>query len=131
MKVLALDIGDKWTGVAVGDTNYKLALPHSVIKAESVDDLLEQVTSLVKTEQAELVVVGIPIALSGEASKQTVKTNQVVGLLSKKIKIKVVTFDERLTTRRASAPAALPTRRVDEKAAMYLLQDYLDQANLV
>lgn len=130
MKVLALDIGDKWTGVAIGDTAYKLALPHSVIKADSPADLVEQIAGLVKSENIELVVVGLPKTLAGESSAQTVKTAALVDLLSKKITTRLVTFDERLTTRRAQAPSDLPKRQVDEVAAMYLLQDYLDQVNL-
>lgn len=130
MKVLALDIGDKRTGVAVGDTDHKLALPHGVIESRDTSDLVNQVATLVDQEKVELLVVGEPKSLSGQASEQTNKTKLIANQLKEKLAIKVILFDERLTTGRANVPASLPKRRVDELAAMYLLQDYLEKFNL-
>ena len=130
MKVLALDVGDKRTGLAVGVTESKLALPFGLVEAEVFEDWAEQVKKVVVDEQIDLVLVGDPKTLSGGSSSQTKKSQDWGNRLQTLINVKVEFFDERLTSKQADGVLDKSTRSRDEIAAMYLLQDYLNSRNL-
>ncbi|MFH1111558.1 MAG: Holliday junction resolvase RuvX [Patescibacteria group bacterium] len=130
MKILALDWGEQRTGLAIGYTESKLALPFGVIAEAETLELIKKIIKIIKEEEIELLLVGEPKTMSGGDSKQTKKVQEFVQNLKQELTIKVELMDERLTTKRASGPSSLPTRSNDELAAMYLLQDYLDRYNL-
>lgn len=135
MKVLAIDYGTRRVGLAIGDTEVNLALPHGVIERTSDAELLTRLREIVAEEEIDLVIVGEPVTLSGTSSAQTKTSRAFADLLSAGLAVKVTLMDERLTSQRADAVtlgAAAPTRSRDELAAMFLLQDYLErQANNV
>ncbi len=130
MKILAIDWGIHKTGLALGSTETKLALPFGVIKQAEQAKLIEQLKKIINDEEVNLLLVGEPKTLAGGESEQTRQLHQFVQQLKSKLNVKIELVDERLTTKQANKPAALPTRRLDELAAMYLLQDYLDRYNL-
>jgi putative Holliday junction resolvase len=127
MRVLAIDYGEKRVGLAVGDSTTNLALPFGVLQRTSDELLLEQLVKIVNEEDVGTVVVGEPLSLSGGASEQTTACRNFAQFLKANLKVGVVMFDERLTSRRADMPSqGIKTRSRDELAAMFLLQDYLD-----
>lgn len=133
MKVLAIDYGIKRVGLALGDSDINLALPFGVLSEMNIDDLIKRLKEIIIEEEIELIVVGEPISLTGKVSDQTKTTREFADKLKKELVIPIKLFDERLTSRRADAAtlgAAIPTRNRDELAAMFLLQDYLDQQNI-
>lgn len=131
MKILAVDWGVNKTGLAVGNTETKLALPFAVIKQSNQSKLIEQLKKIVGDEEVELLLIGEPKTMAGGESQQTRRLHEFVQQLKLALTVKVELMDERLTTKRAVKPSPLPTRSDDELAAMYLLQDYLDLHNLV
>lgn len=134
MKVLAIDYGSKRIGLALGDTDTALALPHGVLERTTDQVLLDQLQLIVAEEEITTVLVGEPVTFSGEKSLQTKACREFADLLEKNLKVKVVLVDERLTSRRADAVtigAGAPTRARDELAAMFLLQDYLERQQSV
>ncbi|MFA4937401.1 MAG: Holliday junction resolvase RuvX [Patescibacteria group bacterium] len=131
MKILAIDWGVNKTGLAVGSTETKLALPFSVLKQANQSQLIQQLKKIIDDEEIELLLVGEPKTMAGGESQQTRLLHDFVNQLKLQLAVKVELMDERLTTKRSMAPSPLPTRSNDELAAMYLLQDYLDRYNLV
>ncbi|MFH1866468.1 MAG: Holliday junction resolvase RuvX [Patescibacteria group bacterium] len=131
MKILAIDYGEKRTGLAIGDSSGKLAVPFGVLKESRVELLIEKIKKIIKEEEIDHLLVGEPKSLTGGQSSQTIKVQNFVKQLRAQLNIKVITLDERFTTKRALGPSVAPTRQRDELAAMYLLQDYLDSLNLV
>ncbi|MBI5465673.1 MAG: Holliday junction resolvase RuvX [Candidatus Kerfeldbacteria bacterium] len=127
MKVLAIDYGQKRVGLALGDSSLFLALPYGVLQRQNDELLLEQLSKIVSAEGVDTVIVGEPLSLSGQASKQTATCRAFAEFLKTNLSVAVEMFDERLTSKRADMPrSAARVRSRDELAAMFLLQDYLD-----
>jgi putative Holliday junction resolvase len=123
VKVLALDFGRARTGVAVSDPTGTLARPLGVVEQATTEDGLARIERLVAEQAAERVVVGLPLTMRGEAGEQARETQRFVELLSARLAVPVVTFDERFTTDLAEQT---PSRSdEDARAAAHLLSGYL------
>lgn len=77
MRYLAIDHGDKRTGLAISDASETLVSPHSVIATGSEAELLRQVIAVVQQEQIQAIVVGMPYNMDGSEGPRAKK---VVGL---------------------------------------------------
>ena len=123
MRILALDPGTERTGVAVCDPTETVVRPCGVVRKAMTDDGLREVAATVAAEEAELVVVGIPVSLGGGEHAQVVLSRDFAERLAAVVDVPVETYDERFTTRlaeRRGGDAAL-----DARAAAVLLEDYL------
>ena len=125
MKVVALDYGAARTGVAVSDPTGTLARPLCVVERAGSGDGLARVARLVGEEDAECVVVGLPLTLRGERGQQAAETERFIDALRRVVDVPVESFDERFTTALASqAPASSAPE--DARAAAHLLTTYLE-----
>lgn len=128
MKVLALDYGAARTGVAVSDPTGTLARPLEVIERASTQQGLARVAELVAAEEAELVVVGLPLRLTGERGAQALETDAFLAKLRDVLPVPVEAFDERFTTALAQqSPGRVAAE--DARAAAHLLSSYLTWAS--
>jgi len=125
--VLALDFGAARTGVAVSDPTGTLARPLGVVERAGTDAGLGRLVELVRSEEAERVVVGLPLTLKGERGDQALATEEFVAVLRMRLDVPVETFDERFTTDLAEqTPSDAPE---DARAAAHLLSSYLEWAS--
>jgi len=121
--VLALDYGAARCGCAVSDPTGVLATPLDSISDPGSDRGLEEISRLVADSQAERVVVGLPVSLSGHEGPQAEEARRFAELLAERLEVPVETFDERFTTRLAQrTPGRMPE---DSRAAAHLLESYL------
>jgi putative Holliday junction resolvase len=132
--VLAFDVGEKRLGIAVSDTTRSIASPVSVIDASALDELRR----IVADYEPELLLVGLPLTLSGEEGSQAQKVKAFVKAHLDSFGIKVAFADERFSsveaqrTARASRVTDKKSRgRLDMIAATVFLQDYLDGCDKV
>lgn len=126
MKVLALDYGAARTGVAVSDPTGTLARPLCVVQRASSEAGLARLAELVRDEQAERVVVGLPLTLRGERGAQARETEAFVEALRARLQVPVETEDERFTTVLAQQTGGRAPE--DALAAAHLLQGWLERA---
>ena len=127
MRVLALDYGLARTGVAVSDPTGIVARPLDVIESAGSEAGLARVAELARAEEADLIVVGLPITLRGETGAQAAETERFVDALRDVAGLPVETFDERFTTRQAQASiAAGAGAEEDALAAAHLLTTFLE-----
>jgi putative Holliday junction resolvase len=123
VRVVALDYGAARTGVAVSDATGTLARPLGVVERAVSPDGLARIRSIVREQEADRVVVGLPLTLRGEHGPQARETGDFVRQLRDILDVPVETYDERFTTAIAAhAPGAAPE---DARAAAHLLQSYL------
>jgi putative Holliday junction resolvase len=127
LKVLALDYGAARTGVAVSDPTGTLARPLCVVERASSEAGLARLAELVRDEQAERVVVGLPLTLRGERGAQVGETERFLEALRQVVDVPVDTFDERFTT--ALAAGGGGDAPEDARAAAHLLSSYLAWAS--
>jgi len=133
--VLALDLGSKRIGVAVSDLTGTIASPLTVLhRSRSRRHDHDAIARLVRDEEAERVVVGLPLSLSGAEGPAARAARAEARALSTVVGVPIETFDERLSTvtaERALAEGNVrgPARRqvVDKVAAAVFLQAYLDR----
>ncbi|HSC90925.1 MAG TPA: Holliday junction resolvase RuvX [Gaiellaceae bacterium] len=126
MKVLALDFGAARTGVAVSDPTGTLARPLCVVERAATGPGLAALARLIGEEDVDLVVVGMPLTLRGEAGGQAAETERFVEALREVVAVPVETFDERFTTVLASRSGGAGDE--DARAAAHLLEGYLARA---
>lgn len=128
-KYLALDIGQKRIGVALGDDVVKIAVPMEAIEVDGNE--LEAIVKYIVREEADVVVIGYPRNQSGEATAQTA----YVEAMAKQVETfapKVVFQDESLTSVLAEQRLKVlgkPYTKgdIDAHAAALILQDYLEK----
>jgi putative Holliday junction resolvase len=121
LKVLALDYGAARTGVAVSDPTGSVARPLCVVERAATKAGLARLRELVREEDAERVVVGLPLTLRGARGEQARETERFVEGLRAAVDVPVETFDERFTTMLAG-----PGPGDDARAAAHLLSSYLE-----
>ncbi|HUZ15026.1 MAG TPA: Holliday junction resolvase RuvX [Gaiellaceae bacterium] len=126
---MALDYGSARTGVAVSDPTGTLARPLSIVERAGSDAGLAELVRLIDSEEAERIVVGLPLTLRGERGEQAAETERFADTLRAAIDIPVELFDERFTTDLAQQTAqsigssAAPE---DAVAAAHLLSGWLE-----
>lgn len=127
MKVLGLDIGDKWTGVAISDELGMFARPLTTIHAETLVTFLEEI---VQKEPISTIVVGYPITLRGTISEQTLKIKNEKEALEKHFpQLRFILQDERLTSKQADTLKKNHSKEDKlaghARAAAFILSNYL------
>lgn len=128
MKILALDIGDRWTGVAISDPLGILPRPYDTSKTSDLYTFLEKV---ITKENISTIIVGLPTTLRGTESEQTKKIISMTEAL--KIHFPTIEWkmwDERLTSKQAAGIKSAKTKeeklRSHAIAAAIFLSTYLE-----
>ncbi len=123
MRVLALDPGEARCGCAVSDPTGTLATPLSAVERPDTRKGLARLAQLAEALEAERVVVGLPLTLSGHEGGQAARARAFAHRLGASITVPVDLHDERLTTRMAEATGGRAD--ADSRAAAHLLESYL------
>jgi putative Holliday junction resolvase len=128
MKVVALDIGDTWTGSAISDALGMFARPYQTTATTELHSFLAR---LFAQEQIAIAVVGYPKTMSGGKSQQTEKVEQVYRQLATLFpELEWILWDERLSSKRADALKKSNTKEdklfSHSRAAAFILSSYLE-----
>ena len=136
-RAVGVDLGTRRIGVAVSDGSGAMAFPRPHI-ARSGDPAADRaaIAGVVDEVGAEVVVVGVPLSLSGARGSAALAAQEEAAELARVLEkrgVRVETVDERLTTVSAHAALAEAGKRsrarrsaVDSAAATVLLQGWLD-----
>lgn len=131
MRVVGLDLGSRRIGVAVSDPTGTLASPYEVV--ERSPRSYDQIRRIVEEVEAERVVVGLPLSLSGKEGPAATAAKEEAAALADVLDVPVETYDERLTTVSANRSmmdlkmkADARRRVVDKVAAAVMLQSWLE-----
>ena len=131
--VLAFDFGEKYTGVAVGESSLGVAHPLGLIAAQSNAARMDEAASLVTQWKPEFLVVGLPLALDGSEHDLTRRCRRFAHQLEARFGLPVKLVDERLSS--AAAEEALRAvgsggrkhkLRTHQVSAQIILQSYFD-----
>lgn len=136
MRIIGLDYGSKTVGVAVSDPLGFTAQGVEIIRREKTNKLrqtLARIEELVKLYEANEIVLGYPKNMNNTEGERCEKTQEFKEMLERRTGLKVILWDERLTTVMADQTMIQEgVRREDRKqyvdkiAAMFILQGYLD-----
>ncbi|MGH2990451.1 MAG: Holliday junction resolvase RuvX [Solirubrobacterales bacterium] len=122
MRVLALDPGAARCGCAISDPTGVIARPLPVI--EPPDPRV--VAALVAEHSIDVVVVGLPVGLSGKEGAEAGRARAFRDDLANLVDVPVETYDETLTTKLAQRTARSGAGAAEDSiAAAHILESYL------
>ena len=131
-RALGIDYGDTRIGIAVSDPLKIISKPLLTLKNDS--NFLAELKNIIEEKKVNAIVVGYPIGMKGQITKQTEKVESFIQLLRGNIKIKISKVDERLSS--VSASNALIEQGIktghnkeliDDTSAAIILQEFLDR----
>lgn len=132
VRYLAIDLGDKRTGLAGGDSVLKLVQPLDVLTVPRGPALLETLARAVEQHGPDALVVGIPLNMDGTEGAPAQEVRAFARLLAERTGLPVHLQDERLSSFEADARMARSGRTHKDKrklrdalAACAVLEDFL------
>jgi putative Holliday junction resolvase len=132
-RILALDLGKKRIGLALSDELGITAQGLETLERRGRRDDIEDLRKLVNLRGVTKILMGDPLHMSGDASRQGEYTREFAGELERKTGLPVEFRDERWTSREAErtlrgSGVAHEKRKatIDRLSAVILLQSYLD-----
>jgi putative Holliday junction resolvase len=132
MAIIALDVGERRIGVAVSDPSESFALPLRTIERTRLHVDLETILNVAVEYGAATIVIGDPIALSGERGIAARKMDEFAAVLARAFPGTIERVDERMTTAlvtrsliEADVSRAKRKRAVDQLAAAAILDSFL------
>lgn len=143
MRFLSLDLGDKRTGLATGDSVTRLAGPAGVIElplnaADNGARLLDAIMKVIDDDRPAGIVIGLPLNMDATEGPASKKVRDFAARIAQRANLPIHFQDERLTTREADwtmaqsgLTHAQKKARRDALAAAAILRDFLasDQFN--
>ncbi|MFH1745385.1 MAG: Holliday junction resolvase RuvX [bacterium] len=120
---LGIDWGTSRVGLAMGDSETKIATPYKVVND------LNEILEIIKQEKINEIVIGRPVKMSGDTENLTLEYGEFIISLKNNMHLPVREIDERLTSKAADALFGDKIAKVprDAVAAMLILQSYLDR----
>jgi len=135
-RILAVDWGERRVGLAVCDPTGTLASGLETLVVSGPADAVGRVAAVAREVEAQSIVVGLPLLLSGERGSAAEAAERFAAGLATASGLPVSTWDERLTSSLASrrmrergerGRRGRRTGRLDQDAAIALLESWLQK----
>jgi putative Holliday junction resolvase len=134
MRFLSIDLGEKRTGLAVGDDDSGVISPVDVLEIARGDRLLEALLKAIKQHEPGELVIGLPINMDGTEGPAARIVREFGKQLQQRSALPVHFQDERLTSYAADQQMSQSGRTHKQKkqlrdalAAAEILRDFLEQ----
>ena len=132
MRYLAIDLGDKRTGIAVGDNELRMAQPVCVLQVPIGDLLITAITKAIEEQGVDALVMGLPLNMDGSLGQRVEITKTFAEKLRAATNLDIHFQDERLTSSAAeeqlsgSGKTHKQKKKIrDALAAAEILNDFL------
>ncbi len=133
MRYLAIDPGDKRTGLAVGDDETGIVSPAETIVTSSEAERDRRLGAAIDTHGPDALIVGLPLNMDGSEGEAAKRARACAAAWGRRFELPVHLWDERLSSAAADESMARSglTRgqkraRRDALAAAAILRDFLD-----
>ncbi|HIA71900.1 MAG TPA: Holliday junction resolvase RuvX [Phycisphaerales bacterium] len=134
MRFLAIDLGDKRTGIAVGDDELRMAQPVCVLEIPIGELLINAILKTIEEQGVDALVIGLPLNMDGTPGQRVVITKAFASNLEIATNMQLYFQDERLTSSAAeeklsgSGKTHKQKKKIrDALAAAEILNDFLAQ----
>ncbi|MDP8203037.1 MAG: Holliday junction resolvase RuvX [Candidatus Tenebribacter mawsonii] len=131
-RLMGIDFGDVRIGIALSDPLQIIAQPYKVIPNN--EDTFSEISRIIKNEEVEKIILGLPQNLSGEDTKKTLEVREFFEILKSKIQIPIIFWDERYTSVEANEELkqmgytiAESRKVIDKVAASIILKSYMEE----
>lgn len=133
-RILAVDPGDKRSGIAISDPTGTIANPYTVIQHVSRKADALEILKIATENKVVRIIIGWALDSDGYPGPQARKAQRLAGVISEQTDIPVELWDESGSTRKAwSAQVNMMGKKkrrrkktIDSLAATVILQTYLD-----
>jgi len=152
-KILALDYGRTKIGLALADSQARIAEPFTTLERVNRNDDMRRLREFARDHHVKQIVVGLPLRLDGTRGEMAEEATRFAERLRKQLALPVEMVDERLTTweaerileeelgrrithtethtgRRKLTRASDGKYTVDAVAAMVILREYLARTSV-
>lgn len=123
IKYLGIDWGEARIGLAIGDSEMKIATPYKIVGS------IEEIEKVIQEEEINEIVIGEPVELNSGMIKEDNPYKDFFCKLKNKMQIPIHAIDERFSSQAADSLAIDKKSNAprDAVAAMLILQSYLDR----
>lgn len=132
-RILALDVGKKRIGLALSDPLFITAQGLPTLQRTTIREDLATLKELTEERGVSLLLVGYPLHMSGDESRQSVYTRDFAERLVDRVGLPVRFWDERMTSveagrvlKQSGISIDKRAKAVDQMSAVILLSSYLD-----
>ena len=133
--LLGLDFGEKTIGIAVSDKSLTIATPIKTIRRKSISKDLIELFDLIEVYNVGGLIVGLPLSLNGKENIRTEQVRKFVKSIELQKNIKIMLYDERFSSdvifkelRKNHNSISKIKKKLDQQAAAYILQGFLDSS---
>jgi len=126
VRVLAIDHGDARIGLAISDEGGMIARPLQIIKHTTKKEDAEKIARIVLENNVEKIVIGLPTDSEGKIGHQANKVQRWAEALKEATTIPIEFWDESFTSGQAETLKRKRGEALDDKAAAFILQNYLE-----
>ena len=135
-RLIGLDLGSKRIGVSICDDKQLIATPLKTINRNSLNELLNELTSIIHENDIKGIIIGNPLNMDGSLGRSAQSVKDTSENIEKKLDVPICLWDERLSTKGAfnlssqlDINVSKREKKIDENAAAFILQGALDFLN--
>ncbi len=135
-RILGIDPGKKNIGISISDPNQKIATPLKIIFMKKFKKFIEDLNRVIMDYEIKGIVVGNPINMDGSIGPRSQSAKDFAQNISKMTNLPITLWDERLSSDGAfslmddlNINSSKKTKKLDQHAAAFILQGYLDFLN--
>ena len=135
-RLIGVDMGSKRVGISISDEYRKIATPFKTINYENIQILIKEIDRIINKNNISGIIFGNPKNMDGTEGSSSQSVKDKVKLISEKIEIPLVLWDERLSTvgafnlsRQLDVNVTKRVKNIDKNAAAFILQGALDFLN--
>jgi len=135
-RILGIDPGKKNIGISISDPNQKIATPLKIILMKKFKKFIEDLNRVIMDYEIKGIVVGNPINMDGSIGPRSQSAKDFAQNISKMTNLPITLWDERLSSDGAFSlmdeldiNSSKKTKKLDQHAAAFILQGYLDFLN--
>ena len=136
MKILGIDFGLKKVGLALADSEIKIAMPGDIIYYSSRKELLEKINNFVAEKEIKKIVIGLPLDFDFSETEMSKKTRDFGKLLEKEFGLPIYFQNEISSSkqienidfemnRKIKNRKPKQKKDVDNRSAALILESYL------
>jgi len=115
MRYLAIDLGDKRTGLATGNDLTGMVAPASTLEIQRGDALIEAIVREIERHNPDRIILGLPLNMDGSEGPRAKIVRDFAADLAKVTAVEIICHDERLSSFEADQAMAQTGRTHRQK----------------
>ena len=133
IRLIGLDLGSKRIGISICDENRKIATPYNTIQYTNINNLISELKEIISENYIKGIIFGLPLNMDGSVGPSAQSVKDKVNLISEKLDIPAISWDERLSTvgsfnlsSQLDVNVSKRVKNIDQNSATFILQGVLD-----